>query len=386
MRVGLVCPYAWDVPGGVQFHVRDLAENLRARGHDVVVLTPAESDADLPSYVASAGRPVSIPYNGSIAKLLLGPVSASRVRKWIKEGGFDVLHVHEPTAPSVSMLTCWFARGPLVVTHHSSTERSRAMQAFEPLLATAMEKVSARIAVSESARVTIQDHLGSTAVVIPNGVDVKKFAAGEPMIHEGPEPWLVFIGRIDEPRKGLSVLLEAVQLLTERGVDVRLMVAGPGDAKAVLEELPDSIKDRVELLGAISEADKVALLRGADLFVAPNLGGESFGIILAEAMAAGAPVVASDLESFSHVLDDGDAGWLFPAGDAQALADELETLLADPQLRASLSRKGSVRVQDYDWPGIVDRVIAVYETVVHAGEVVQVDPEADNLEVAQAEG
>lgn len=381
MKIGLVCPYAWDVPGGVQFHVRDLSENLIARGHEVVVLTPAESDDDLPEHVVSAGRPVSIPYNGSVAKLLLGPISARRVRRWIKEGQFDVLHVHEPTAPSVSMLTCWFARGPLVVTHHSSTDKSRLMTSFEPLLATAMEKVSARIAVSDAAKQTVIDHLGSSAVVIPNGVDVKAFASAEPMPkgEDADVPWIAFIGRIDEPRKGLAVLLEAVTRLRANGIEIRVKVAGPGDVDEVRQTLPPEIADHVDLLGAISEDDKRGLLRSATLFVAPNLGGESFGVILAEAMAAGCPVVASDLEAFAKVLNEGDAGWLFPAGDSEALAVELEALLGDPATRSALSTKGSARVLDFDWGGIVDRVVAVYETVMQSGVTVAIDPEAEEV-------
>ena len=377
MKIGLVCPYAWDAPGGVQAHVRDLTSQLQARGHDVSVLAPALDDDDLPDFVVSAGRPVSIPYNGSVAKLMMGPVSAVRTRRWLTTGGFDVVHVHEPTAPSISMITCWFAKGPLVVTHHTSNPKSRALLAFEPVLATAMEKASARIAVSTTARDTVEEHLGSTAVIVPNGVDVSSYAEADPL---PPDPAgrarVVFLGRIDEPRKGLATLLKAVEVLASQGIKPQVLVAGPGDLDDVIKDLAPAIDDQVELLGAVTEEHKRSLLRSADVFVAPNLGGESFGIILVEAMAAGAAVLASDLESFAQVLQDGDAGWLFPAGDAEALAVELKALLEDPGLRASLAGRGRKRAEDYDWPGITEQILAIYATVVESGEIVGLDPAA----------
>ena len=155
MRVGLVCPYSWDVPGGVQEHIRDLAEALIDLGHHVSVISPADDDASLPDYVVPAGRAVAVPYNGSVARLAFGPLSANRVRRWIKDGNFDVLHVHEPAAPSLSLIACWVADGPIVATVHGANPRSRALHAAEPVLRSALEKISGRIAVSEAARTTL---------------------------------------------------------------------------------------------------------------------------------------------------------------------------------------------------------------------------------------
>ncbi|MCW8218841.1 glycosyltransferase family 4 protein, partial [Streptomyces griseolus] len=209
MKIGIVCPYSWDVPGGVQFHIRDLAEHLIRLGHDVSVLAPADDETPLPPYVVSAGRAVPVPYNGSVARLNFGFLSAARVRRWLHDGTFDVIHIHEPTSPSLGLLTCWAARGPIVATFHTSNPRSRAMIAAYPILQPALEKISARIAVSEYARRTLVEHLGGDAVVIPNGVDVDFFARAEPKT-----AWqggtLGFIGRIDEPRKGLPVLMKAL--------------------------------------------------------------------------------------------------------------------------------------------------------------------------------
>lgn len=355
MRVGLVCPYAWDVPGGVQAHVRDLAETLLDFGHHVSVFTPADDDDALPAYCVSAGRPVPISYNGSVARLLLGPVSAGRTRRWQRGGRFDLLHVHEPVAPSVSLIACYWADLPVVATFHTNNARSRAMVALEPFLIPALEKVRGRIAVSEAARRTTVEHLGGDAVLIPNGVTVDRYAHAQVLPGHPDGRTLLFLGRIDEPRKGLDVALGAMERLP---ADVRLYVAGPGEA-----ELPPRLRGRVELLGLVDEETKAALLRSADLFLAPNTGGESFGIVLLEAMAAGAPVVASDLDAFAQVLHGGRCGALFPVGEPQALADTVRALLADAGRRAGLAAAGQEEARRYDWPVVARSVLDVYEAV-----------------------
>ncbi len=213
MRIGLVCPYSFDVPGGVQYHVRDLAENLIERGHTVSVLAPAEDDTPVPPYVEAAGRAVPVKYNGSVARLTFGPVSAARVHRWLADGDFDVVHIHEPVTPSLSLLALWLATGPIVATFHTATVRSRAMQLAQPMLRPSLEKITARIAVSEDARRTLVEHLGGDAVVIPNGVRVAAFAGAHPRAGwQGTDqvPTFAFVGRLDEPRKGLQVLLDAV--------------------------------------------------------------------------------------------------------------------------------------------------------------------------------
>ncbi len=313
MRVGLVCPYSWDVPGGVQEHIRDLAEALIDLGHTVSVISPADDDAALPSYVVPAGRAVAVPYNGSVARLSFGPLSANRVRRWIRDGSFDVLHVHEPAAPSLSLIACWVFDGPIVATVHGATTRSRALHAAEPMLRSALEKVSGRIAVSEAARTTLVHHLGGDAVLIPNGVTVSRFEKAEPL------------------------------------------AGWPGEGGAI-----------VVVLGQVSEAVKVQVYHSVDVFCAPNTGGESFGIVLAEAMAAGAPIVASDLDAFRRVLRGGRAGELFTSGDAADLAAAIGRLLDDPQRRAILSAAASAAVRDYDWTKIARDVVKVYEAVLPA--------------------
>ncbi|MGW8768596.1 glycosyltransferase family 4 protein [Streptomyces sp. NPDC055815] len=362
MKIGIVCPYSWDVPGGVQFHIRDLAEHLIRLGHEVSVLAPADDDTPLPPYVVSAGRAVPVSYNGSVARLSFGFLSAARVRRWLHDGTFDVVHIHEPTSPSLGLLTCWAAQGPIVATFHTSNPRSRAMIAAYPILQPALEKISARIAVSEYARRTLVEHLGGDAVVIPNGVDVDFFARAEPR-KEWQGETLGFIGRIDEPRKGLPVLMRALpKILTERP-EARLLVAGRGDEEEAVASLPAGMRSRVEFLGMVSDEDKARLLRSVDVYVAPNTGGESFGIILVEALSAGAPVLASDLDAFAQVLDQGTAGELFANEDAEALADAAIALLGDAPRRKELSARGSAHVRRFDWSTVGADILAVYETV-----------------------
>jgi phosphatidylinositol alpha-mannosyltransferase len=261
----------------VQFHVRDLTEVLTARGHQVSVLAPADDDAPLPAYVVPAGRAVPVPYNGSVARVNFGPLSAARVRRWLRDGHFDVLHIHEPATPSLSLLACWAATGAIVATFHTANLRSRAMLAASPFLEPALEKVGARVAVSEDARRTLVEHVGGDAVLIPNGVFVDRFAGAEPEpAWRGDDGTVGFIGRLDEPRKGLPTLVAAMEQVVAERPGVRLLVAGRGDEEEAVEDLPPAVRKAVTFLGQVSEADKARLLRTVDVYVAPNLGGESF--------------------------------------------------------------------------------------------------------------
>jgi phosphatidyl-myo-inositol alpha-mannosyltransferase len=368
MRIGVVCPYSWDVPGGVQSHIRDLAEALIEAGHEVSVISPADDDTPLPPYVVPAGRAVPVPYNGSVARLSFGFLSASRVKRWIREGGFDLLHVHEPAAPSLSLLACWVATGPIVATVHTATPRSRAMVAAYPVLRTALEKINGRIAVSEAARTTLVEHIGGDAVLIPNGVATRRFRKADPLPGwPGPGGAIGFLGRMDESRKGLQVLLRAFERLGPERPGLRLLVAGPGDAEEALHRVPDALRDRVIVLGAIKDEDKASVLHSVDVFCSPNTGGESFGIVTAEAMAAGAPIVASDIEAFQQVLRGGAAGELFTTGDPDSLAETAGRLLDDAARRDALSAAALAAVAQYDWSVVARSVLSVYETVVLGG-------------------
>ncbi len=371
MRIGLVCPYPWDVPGGVQYHVRDLAETLRGMGHHVEVLTPAEHEAGLPAdYVTWAGRAVPIRYNGSVASMSFGLVSAARARRWLRDGRFDVVHVHEPASVSLSLMVCIIAEGPIVATFHAATTRSKVLAALGPWARPWLERISGRIAVSDFARRVQVEHLGGDAVVIPNGVHVPAFADGPPLPGHrrgGSEPTVGFLGRYDEPRKGLPVLLEAMRTVVREQPSARLLVAGRGDPEELDRLVGEDLRAHVTLVGELTEQDKTAFLRSVDVYCAPNLLGESFGVVLVEAMTAGAPVVASDLDAFSRVLEDGAAGVLVRRGDPAALAAGLSGLLADPGRRARLAAAGSRAAAGYDWSVVARRILAVYETVAPPG-------------------
>jgi phosphatidylinositol alpha-mannosyltransferase len=374
MRIGIVCPYSWDIPGGVSAHVADLAEALIRMGHYVSVLAPAEFDELLPDYVVSTGKPRAVKYNGSVARLSFGPIAARKVSKWIENGEFDVLHVHEPLAPSLSVLACWAAKGPIVATWHSSMDKSRMMLTLSKLAQTAMEKVSARIAVSEAARTTLIKHVDGDAVVIPNGVNVSAFQNAKPMFGwPGANLSIVFLGRGDEPRKGLSVLVEAYPEIRRNHPNVRLLIAGPGEPANTLKSLSREDRASVTVLGMIAPQDKASVLASGTIYVAPNTGGESFGIVLLEAMATGTPVVASDLEAFSRVLNHDKAGITFVNENSVDLARVVSDLLANPSQRAELSAQGKLRAAEFDWSVVAQRIVDVYESVRVPG--VKVEPD-----------
>jgi phosphatidylinositol alpha-mannosyltransferase len=375
LRIGIVCPYSLDVPGGVQSHVLDLARALVALGHTVSVLAPADDERPpelpLPAFVTPAGRAVSVPYNGSVARVTFGPMSYARVRRWLAEHPFDVLHLHEPGTFSLSSLALFEAEGPIVATFHTSTERSRATLMFARPINALMEKVTARIAVSPMARRVQVEHLGGDAVEIPNGVDLPLFAEG-PLLpgHSRAGHTVGFLGRFGEPRKGMAVLLDALRLLAPGRPHLRLLVVGRGDPDALRRAAGPGVAERLDVLGGVDDATKAAALRSMDVYCAPNTGSESFGMVLTEALAAGAPVLASDLGAFRAVLSPGDGGGevgvLFPTGDAPALAAELAALLDDPARRAALRVAGQARAAEFDWPVVAASVLRVYRAAIAA--------------------
>ncbi len=373
MRIGMVCPYSFDVPGGVQSHVLQLAEVMHALGHEVSVLAPAspEANASLPDYVVSGGKAVPIPYNGSVARLRFGPATHRRVKKWLQQGEFDVLHLHEPNAPSLSMLALNIAAGPIVATFHTSTTKSLTLTVFEPILRPMHEKIVGRIAVSDLARRWQMEALGSDAVEIPNGVDVASFATA-PLLDGYPRPGrsVLFLGRFDEPRKGMSVLIGALPAVVERFPDVEILVVGRGE-EAALREQAGPLAGHLRFLGQVDDALKASAMRSADVYCAPHTGGESFGIVLVEAMAAATAVVASDLDAFRRVLDDGRGGRLVAVDDPDALAAGLIEVLSDDDRRDHYIGCATELVQRYDWSVVARQILRVYETVAGSGVKVQ---------------
>ncbi|MCX7443856.1 glycosyltransferase family 4 protein [Corynebacterium sp. P7003] len=365
MRIGVVCPYSFDEPGGVQAHIIDVARRFIDSGHHVRVIGPCSDDADVPDFIVRGGRSVPFRYNGSVARLSFGPWVDRRIRRFIREGNFDVLHIHEPNSPSFSMAALRLAEGPIVATYHASSSGSRLLRLALPVLRPMLEKIRGGIAVSEMARRWQVEQLGGDPILIPNGVDTAFFGAAraehdtgdadEPTPPElGRRPEIVFLGRIDEPRKGLDILLRALAQLDR---DVHCTVIGGGTPRSM---------DSVSFVGRVSDAEKARILGAADIYVAPNTGGESFGIVLVEAMAAGAAVVASDLEAFAAVCDaesEQPAGLLFRVGSDRDLAGKLRLLLDDEDRRRALVEAGWRRAQLYDCQAVADKVLEVYRTV-----------------------
>ena len=359
-KIGNVGPGSWDTPVGWQDHIRALDEFLIESGHDVSVLAPVIDESNLPEYVVNAGKPISIPYNGAVARVLFGPVAFARVRQWISQGEFDLLHLHEPAIPSISLLACWAADGPMVGTFHAAAKRQKIIFAIGPILEPAIEKLSARIAVSEAARLTLTDHLDTDAVIIPNGIYANRYTNGK-TIDKWSGNTIGFIGRFEEPRKGLSVLIDALPVISRFAPDVKIFVAGPGDPAEVIEGIDPQLRQRFEFLGKITESEKADFISSVAVFVAPNTGGESFGIILAEALAGGACVVASDIPAFDDLLGHGEFGALFESESSTELAKVVIDLLRDETKRKELSVRGKERSKMFDWTVVAQQIYSVYE-------------------------
>jgi len=329
----------------------------------------------LPPYVVNAGKPISIPYNGAVARVLFGPIAFARVRQWIQSGDFDILHLHEPAIPSISLLACWAAEGPMVGTFHAAAKHQKVIYAIGPILEPAIEKLSARIAVSEAARLTLTNHLETDAVVIPNGIYAKRYAHGVKR-----ENWsgntLGFIGRFEEPRKGLQILLDALPIIARFAPDVKVFVAGPGDPREIEKTIHPELRHRFEFLGKISETEKADFMSSIAIYVAPNTGGESFGIILAEALAGGACVVASDIPAFDSLLGGGEYGALFTSEDSTDLAKTIIDLLRDEAKRNELAHKGKEHAQIFDWDVVAQDIFSIYEMAMVGGEKITLASES----------
>ncbi|HEX8075383.1 MAG TPA: flippase-like domain-containing protein [Thermoleophilaceae bacterium] len=375
MRIALVSPYSYTYPGGVGRHVEATAEELLRRGHDVRLFAPYDPDDRLarathrgarpetrqaPDHLVSLGRTLGIPMNGAVSNVCVSPYSTSVLGKALRGGGFDLLHVHEPNGAVASWFAVENARIPVVGTFHSYATKRFANQLCSNVLSARRlySKLHARIAVSEAARWTAERFYGGNYDVVPNGVDLSAAPVGPKPPSD--ELRLLFVGRAEE-RKGLPILLRAFEALRGAGVSARLTVAG-----ATPEEVEPYLldPDGVEVLGRVSEADKWRLLHGADAVCAPSLGGESFGMVLTEAFAAGTPVVCSDIAGYREVVRQGVDGLLVPAGDPVRLGEALHELAVDPDGRARMAAAARQGAERFAWPTVTGRVLEVYERAV----------------------
>lgn len=362
MRVVLSCPYAWDAPGGVQVHVRDLAARLTSRGHDVLVLAPArERTAD--HDVRVVGRPIRIPYGGKVAPICFSRASWRRIGRALEVFEPDVVHAHEPFSPSTSMLSVLATDAPVVATFHAYHARSRLLEAAAPLLRTVARRIDAAVAVSRAAARFVSSVVAGDVEIVPNGVDVDRFADPGASAADLPAGRrLLWVGRLD-PQKGFPVLVRAFARLAADFDDLSLVVAGDGRDRNSVEWLPDDARRRVVMLGSVPNDHLPPYHAAAEVFAAPATGHESFGIVLVEALAAGVPVVASDIPGYREVIRDGVDGLLVPPSDAAALAAAVGRLLRQPDLAAALAAAGPARAREFSWDVVAPRIEAVYERV-----------------------
>jgi phosphatidyl-myo-inositol alpha-mannosyltransferase len=366
VRVALACPYALDDPGGVQVHVRELAQYLLDAGHETIVVAPVRR-APPAAYVRRVGRPVDIPYNGSNAPIDPRPWSILAVRRVLDAFEPDVIHAHEPLTPSTGLWATLAGSGrtPVVGTFHSGATASRLYDVTAPVLRLVARRICVRVAVSETAAATARARLGGSYHVVPNGVDSRRFRDIEPA-DLGPGPRLVFVGRLDR-RKGFGVAIQAFAALARDRSGLRLFVVGDGPERSAVDELPASLSSRVVFLGAVDYQALPPLLAGGDVYLGPALRGESFGMVLVEAMAAGVPVVASAIPGYSEVVRDGVDGLLVSPGDPAALAEGVAQVLDRPELAARLRVGGPARAERFDWAVVAAELTDLYREAIAAG-------------------
>ena len=351
MRIGLVCPYSLNIPGGVQNQVIALGRALRADGIDARILGPCDGPPPDAS-VTPLGKSIPLASNGSMAPIAPDPACALRTIRALRDEAFDVVHIHEPMVPGPSLTALMFTDAPTLGTFHRAGE-SDLYRAMRPIARRVASRLSMRCAVSEDALKTAQHALGGSYELVFNGIDIVSFAKADPWPTDGPT--IFFVGR-HEPRKGLALLVEAMGHL---GSGVRLWIGGEGPQSAELQS--NTAHDRrIEWLGQLSDVDKARRMRGADVFCAPSLRGESFGVVLLEAMAASTPIVASDLPGYRNVARPGVEALLVPPGNARPMADAIRRALAGGAEVDEMISAGESRATQFSVEHLAERYVELY--------------------------
>lgn len=359
MKILIACPYDWTSAGGVQVHVRELAQRLRARDHQTLIVAPGP-DLSSNGVVRIVGKPVRVPYRGTVAPISFSPGSWRGVKDALASFSPDVVHVHEPFTPSTSMLTALAATTPIVATFHAWLDRSRLMELSAPVLRQVDRRIDAAVAVSEAAASFARHVRRGPIEIVPNGVDVERFARPAQPPEGLPEGRrILWVGRLD-PQKGFGVMVDAFARLA-RDVDVSLLVAGEGAERVALRSLPRQARNRVVPLGTVPHEELPRFHAAATVFCSPAIGQESFGMTLVEAMAAGVPVVATDIPGYQEVVRNGMEGLLVRPNDPAALSDAIRRVLFEPDLATSLAEAGRIRARAFSWDAVVPRLEAVYD-------------------------
>jgi len=389
VKLALVSPYDFAYPGGVTEHVAHLAEQFLARGHDVHIVAPSSDDeaepiSSIDAPIHRIGRVVSIPANGSVARITLSLRSYLQAKRLLQEEQFDLIHLHEPMMPAL----------PLTVLRHSTATNVGTFHAFrntpltyfygKPILRPFFRKLHGHIVVSSAARDFVGEYFRADYRVIPNGIDFPRFNTRYPPLEQLADgrPTVLFVGRL-EKRKGLKFLLRAWPKVLERQPNARLVVVGRGrplEGYRRFAARQGWSPSDVVFAGYVAAEDLPRYYQSCDVFCAPNTGQESFGIVLLEAMAAGAPIVASDIPGYRDVVSDGEQGLLVEPKNPGAIADAVLRLLANPELRANMRRTGQDNARAYDWPRVATEVLDYYFEVLARREA---EPEPQRVRFAR---
>ncbi|MFH1688854.1 MAG: glycosyltransferase family 4 protein [Candidatus Eisenbacteria bacterium] len=368
MKIGIVTPTYHPHPGGVSEHVYHTCVELGRLGHGVRVVTTNFGQGEVPNeeQVVRIGRSVPVPANGSICPVAVDVRMRGKVRRMLLAERFDVLHLHEPLMPWLCLAVLAEAEVPVVGTFHANNDGALGYRLFRPLLENYVARLDARIAVSAAAVRTVSRHFGGDYTVIPNGVDIERFSPAA-RARDGRDFNVLFVGRL-EPRKGAKYLLRALPRILREVPRARLVVVGSGPMSGYYRShLPEGVSDRVVFAGRVSGEELARQYAEADVFCSPATGGESFGIVLIEAMAAGAAVVASDIAGYRDVVKDGTTGLLVRRGDPDSIAEAIVRLAHDDGLRRRLVESARRDVRQYSWSRVTRRILDVYESVVNGG-------------------
>jgi phosphatidyl-myo-inositol alpha-mannosyltransferase len=366
LKIGLVSPYDYSFPGGVVQHVAHLAHYYQDWGHKVKILAPClkEGTQYFEEEVTSIGRPFPVPYGGTIARLPLSPWLPAQVRKILRKEKFDILHLHEPFIPMLCLSSLVESNSCNVGTFHAYNIKSRGYRPLKPLFKKLLKRLDSKIVVSQPLYNFLNKYVPSNYQIIPNGIDIERFTPDGPVKTEYMDGKvnIVFVGRL-EKRKGLGYLIKACGILRKEHSNFRLIVVGPGTRlRPGYEELAQEVGlDNIVFAGYASDTELADYYRTADIFCAPAIGGESFGIVLLEAMACGKPVIASSIDGYASVMHDTEGGMLVPPEDEAALAESIKMIIDNRALREKIGDRGRASAQGYSWNNVALKVMGVYE-------------------------